>query len=193
MIATGGYDREIKLWDPSSGQSLKAIRYPDGQLNKLSFSPDGKYLAAAGYANVRLYDYTSGSPQPQGVVSFSEHKLNLTAVGFRADAKLVFTGSEDHTVRLWDLRHNKSVSQYQCNAAVNSAVLHPDQAHILIATQAGELRAWESAGGETMLLQSSAREAGGALRAVAGSPYGGECFAGGKNRGGWGGGREKTV
>jgi len=36
--------------------------------------------------------------------TFEGHTGNVTALGFYKDSKLMFSGSEDGTVKLWDLR-----------------------------------------------------------------------------------------
>jgi len=40
LLVTGAYDREIRFWEPNTGQCYRTIRYPDGQVNRLKFSPD---------------------------------------------------------------------------------------------------------------------------------------------------------
>lgn len=181
MIATGGYDRQVKLWNPSTGQSLKAIKFSDGQINKLAFSPDGKFLAAAGYGSVRLYDHTAANPQPQGVVSFSEHKLNVTAIEFWADGRQLLTASEDTMVKLWDTREKKSSAGHKFEGAVNSAVLHPNQREVLVGSQLGELRSWDinsKAGCRDFALPDQEPSE---IRAVAVSPDGSRFFAADNN------------
>lgn len=178
MIATAGYDHEIKLWDPASSQSLHAIR-SEGHINRLAFSPDNKFLAAAGHGQVRLYDHHSPNPQAQGAVSFSEHKLNVTAIGFHRDAKWLFSASEDCTVRLWDMRDKKSQRQHQAGGAVNAAVLHPNQTEILIGTQTGQLTVWDCSVNKSVrqYTRSDSVVSPSPLRAVVITPDGTQCFA----------------
>ncbi len=38
------------------------------------------------------------------VVKYDGHTGNITVVGFQKDAKWMYTGSEDGTVKIWDLR-----------------------------------------------------------------------------------------
>ena len=37
-------------------------------------------------------------------MSFDGHTGNVTALGFHRDGQWMFTGSEDKTIKLWDLR-----------------------------------------------------------------------------------------
>ena len=78
LLATGAYDREIRFWEPHTGQCYRTIRYPDGQINRLQFSPNRKYLAAAGHGHVRLFDVNTTNPS--ALLSFDEHKMNVTGI-----------------------------------------------------------------------------------------------------------------
>lgn len=44
LLVTGAYDREIRFWEPNTGQCYRTIRYPDGQVNRLRFSPDRQLI-----------------------------------------------------------------------------------------------------------------------------------------------------
>jgi len=78
------------------------------QVNALEITPDGCQLAAAGYGHIRMYDLQS--PIPTAVINFEGVSKNITAVGFQADGRFMFTGGEDCTAKLWDMR----VRQLQC-------------------------------------------------------------------------------
>lgn len=40
--------------------------------------------------------------------TFVGHTSNVMAVGFHADGNSMYSGSEDGTVRIWDLRYNSA-------------------------------------------------------------------------------------
>lgn len=52
-------------------------------------------------------------------------------VGFQKDSKWMYSGSEDGTVRIWDLRAPGCQREYQSRAAVNTVVLHPNQGELI--------------------------------------------------------------
>lgn len=84
-------------------------------MNKLEITPDRQYLAAAGNPHVRFFEINTNNPNPVTthttlcqsalqVTSFDGHKTNVTAVGFQKEGRWMYTGSEDHTIKIWDLR-----------------------------------------------------------------------------------------
>ena len=120
-------------------------------MNKLEITPDKHYLAgaqgprgvaattlysageltpparraAAGNPAIRLFEVNTNNPQP--ITSFEGHSNNVTAVGFERDGRWMYSGSEDGTVKIWDLRASGSQREYESRGAVNSVVLHPNQ------------------------------------------------------------------
>lgn len=91
----------------------------------LAFSK--RLLAAAIHKKIAVYEVAGSSntpvrqscPEPNGaarltgalaadhwdqIVVFEGHTGNVTSVSFHAEGKWVVTGSEDGTIRIWDLR-----------------------------------------------------------------------------------------
>jgi WD40 repeat protein len=50
-----------------------------------------------------MYDVNSNNPNP--VISYDNISKNVTAVGFHGEGKWMYTGGEDNSARLWDLRY----------------------------------------------------------------------------------------
>src|SRR5207249_11541611 len=48
LLATGGDDRKVRLWDVRSGKLLRALSGHTGRVNRLAFSGKGDWLASAG-------------------------------------------------------------------------------------------------------------------------------------------------
>lgn len=49
-----------------------------------------------------MYDLASTNLNP--IVNYDGVQRNITAVGFQEDGKWMFTGGEDNSARIWDLR-----------------------------------------------------------------------------------------
>ncbi|KAK1299225.1 Zinc finger CCCH domain-containing protein 17 [Acorus calamus] len=125
IVATSGYDRKIRFLEVKTGQCYRIIELSDFQVNRLEITPDKQYIAAAGNPQIRLYTVNTKSSQP--VTTFDSHTNNVMAVGFQCDGKWMYSGSEDGTVKIWDLRARGCQKEYESPAAVNTVVLHSNQ------------------------------------------------------------------
>jgi WD40 repeat protein len=66
VIATGSFDRTVKLWDAATGQELLTLAGPQGhqgQVLAVAFSPKGDQLASGGADNAaKVWDAPAGFP-----------------------------------------------------------------------------------------------------------------------------------
>jgi target of rapamycin complex subunit LST8 len=141
VLCTSGYDHTIRYWDASTGTCYRTLQYPGSQVNALCVTPDKKYLAAVGNPHVRLFDIASPAPNP--LTTYSSHTGNITSVGFHKDGKWMYTGSEDHTIKIWDLRAPGVQTEFSCGSPVNSVALHPNQSEIVAVDQSGDIRTFD--------------------------------------------------
>ncbi|PRW61184.1 LST8-like protein isoform X1 [Chlorella sorokiniana] len=141
VLATAGYDHTIRFWEATSGICYRTLQYADSQVNKLEITADKTLIAAAGNPHIRLFEVNSNNPQP--IISYDGHTSNVTSVGFQKDGKWMYTGSEDGTVKIWDLRAPGCQREYESRAAVNTVVLHPNQGELISGDQHGNIRVWD--------------------------------------------------
>jgi WD40 repeat protein len=60
LLATGGTDKAIRLWDPATGTKLGQFTGHPGRIRGLAFSPDGTRLASAAEGGTDLvWDVTA--------------------------------------------------------------------------------------------------------------------------------------
>lgn len=129
ILATAGYDHNIRFWEATSGICYRTLQYAESQVNKLEITSNKQFLAAAGNPQIRLFEVNSNNPQ--AVATYDGHTSNVTAVGFQKDSKWMFSGSEDGTVKIWDLRAPGCQREYASRGAVNTVVLHPNQGELI--------------------------------------------------------------
>ena len=61
ILASGSWDKSIKLWDVATGKNTATLKGHTGWVNSVAFSPDGKTLASGGFDdNIQLWDVASG-------------------------------------------------------------------------------------------------------------------------------------
>ncbi|XP_074647978.1 target of rapamycin complex subunit lst8-like [Tubulanus polymorphus] len=144
ILATAGYDHTIRFWQAHSGICHRTVQHPDCQVNALEITPDKQHIAAAGYQHIRMYDLnSSGNQNP--VVNYDGIAKNITSLGFHEEGKWMYTGGEDSSARIWDLRSRNLQCQriFQVNAPVNCVNLHPNQGELFVGDQSGAIHIWD--------------------------------------------------
>ena len=101
VLATGGGDGNVRLWDAATMQEIGAPMSSDLQpVDAVAFSPDGTAVAAASSdGNVQLWD--AGTQQEIGTAMLAGSAA-VKALAFSPDGNVLATGGEDGTARLWD-------------------------------------------------------------------------------------------
>ena len=101
-LATGGEENTVILWDVQTGKELQILRGHNGDVYAVAFSPDddGRWVASAGEdSTVKVWDSQTGTI----VHSFRGHTGLVSSVAFSPDGRRLFSGSRDHTVKVWDV------------------------------------------------------------------------------------------
>ncbi|OWK11564.1 MLST8 [Cervus elaphus hippelaphus] len=145
ILATAGYDHTVRFWQAHSGICTRTVQHQDStqQVNALEITPDRTMIAAAGYQHIRMYDLNSNNPNP--IISYDGVNKNIASVGFHEDGRWMYTGGEDCTARIWDLRSRNLQCQriFQVNAPINCVCLHPNQAELIVGDQSGAIHIWD--------------------------------------------------
>jgi WD40 repeat protein len=95
ILATGGYDSTVILWDPQSGQWIgEPLRGHDDWVRSVAFSSEGN-----DDGSVILWDPQTRQPLGEPLRG---HDGLVRSVAFSPDGRILASGSDDGSVILWD-------------------------------------------------------------------------------------------
>ena len=101
MLASGGKDNTVRLWNNASDSEPTVLQKHTGWTNVLAFSPDGKILASGSTdKTVLLWDTTTA----ELLATLSGHINGITAFAFSPDGSMLASGSTDGTIRFWNIK-----------------------------------------------------------------------------------------
>ncbi len=143
-VATGGWDKTIRLWDPSTGKLLETLVGHRGFVRGLAFSPDGRQLVSGSEdASVRRWDLDGGES-----ATFHGHTGFVHCVAFGPEGALAASGSRDGTVKIWPAAAPDSQVTFRNSAGwVGALAFAPDGRRIASAHN-GNVRIWDPHTGE---------------------------------------------
>ncbi len=99
-LASGDWDKTIKLWDVGSGQLLRTLTGHTNHVDSVAFSPDGRTLASGSTDNtIKLWDVVSG----QLLRTLTGHTNFVESVAFSPDGRTLASGAYDNAIELWDV------------------------------------------------------------------------------------------
>ena len=100
MLASGGKDNTVRLWNNASDSEPIVLQKHTGWTNVLAFSPDGKILASGSTDKTgQLWDTATGAP----IATLTGHLNGINALGFSPDGTTLASGSTDGTIRFWNI------------------------------------------------------------------------------------------
>ncbi|MEG4632638.1 WD40 repeat domain-containing protein [Microcoleus sp. AR_TQ3_B6] len=151
-LASGSYDKTIKLWDITTGKEIRTLQGHSSSVNSVSFSPDGKTLASGSVDNtIKLWDITTGKE----IRTLQGHSNSVRGVSFSPDGKTLASGSYDKTIKLWDITTGKEIRTLQGHSSsVNSVSFSPDGKTLASDSDDKTIKLWDiTTGKEIRTLQ----------------------------------------
>ena len=143
ILATGGRDLAVKLWDPAEGRLLATLEGSKSWVFAVAWSPDGRRLASVSARPdpvVRIWDVAG-----RKILRVLEgHTVSVMGVAWSRDGRFIASGGGDRTVRLWDPETGRELASLTGHAGMVRAVaFSPDGKTLASAGFDGTIRLWD--------------------------------------------------
>ncbi|HSD30127.1 MAG TPA: serine/threonine-protein kinase [Vicinamibacteria bacterium] len=140
-ILTGHSSRVLRLLDPHRSRLLATMRGPEGLVNLLTLSPDGRFMAVASHdRTVRLFDLAT---REQSAV-LAGLRRPATSLCFLGDGGFLATVCQENAVQLWDLETRlPGVTLWgPADESFVGLALFGESNHLAAALADGRIRVW---------------------------------------------------
>lgn len=126
MLASGGSDQTVRIWDAQDGQVLRILDLHGfmNNVNSVSFSPDGEQVAGGGNdAQIWLWRVADGSI----VAKLRAHSESVSSVSFSPDGRVLASAGNDAAIRLWRANDGSLIGALHGHTqGINSLAWSPD-------------------------------------------------------------------
>jgi WD40 repeat protein len=148
-ILAEAYITYVVLWNTKSGNIITtlsgqpiddSIGYNLG-VGKISFSPDGKYLATANMDGVPTIWDVDRSRQ---VASLETGMLPSKAIAYSPDGSLLATGGDEGIVQVWDAKHSTELFSLELGGIIHALSFSPDGIYLAAASEDGNIKVWNA-------------------------------------------------
>jgi WD40 repeat protein/serine/threonine protein kinase len=119
------------------------------EIGGIAFSPDGAYLATAGYDGItKLWDLASG----RELRTLSGHTGAVLDVAFGPDGTLLATTGQDKTIKIWDIASGRELLTLSGHSqAVWGVAFSPDGGRLASASSDQTAKLWDISSGKVVL------------------------------------------
>jgi WD40 repeat protein len=172
----------VTLLDLSTARPQREIEETGLAVHALEYSPDGRWLAAAGGepgAAGRVVLYETAAQYRRGRV-LEGHADVVYGLAFSPDGKRLATASLDKTARIWELESGKAVLTLSDHSdSVYAVSFTPDGKSLVTGSTDRAVKLFDAATGKSQRTLSGHEEG---VLALAVSPDGKTCVSGGVDR-----------
>ncbi len=146
MLASGGVDRHVRIWDIETGRLLRSLRGHTNDIRAALFSPDGQNLiTGSDDRTIRIWNPKTGEPIK---LLFTRYDHNVCSLSLSPDGLMLARGAHNKDIKLWEVTTGTELmtllgkDQYDHHWSVCVAFC-PDGVHLATGSDIGKIKLWE--------------------------------------------------
>jgi len=156
MMLSGGNDRIITVRHLGTGKILRTLTRHSDSIYALCLSQDGQIIASGGRdKTLKVWNLhpisKSNSISPtsriigEGLMyTFTGHSESINCIAMTPNGKMLVSGSEDNTLKLWNLQKRKYIATLEGHeAGVKSVAFSPDGKILVSGSADNTIKLWQ--------------------------------------------------
>lgn len=121
ILATASIDCTVRFWDRETGKQISQLNHAT-PVQCVRFSPNGQLVATSGFKTasnmvdfdpfedtaVHLWDAHTGKE----IRKLKGHSSYINEIAFSPDGKMIASGGQDYTARIWNPENGKELQRF---------------------------------------------------------------------------------
>lgn len=147
-LASGGGDRQLRLWDWRSGHLSRDLSGHEGRISALQFSPDGQaVISASSDRTIRVWPLTDDGPHH----CLKHHQDWVGAIALSPDGQTLVSSGDDGRIVLWDWQRGELKASYKASPRPIGAITwSPDGTILISGGRDGTIGFWDARSGQLL-------------------------------------------
>lgn len=139
-LASGSFDRTIKLWHLHTGALRKTFELHSNWVNSLAISPNEETLVSGSTdGTIQFWDLHAEELR----TTFQGHSDTINCVAISPEGKTLVSGSWDKTVKLWNLETGSLITTLEGHSSeVTCAAISPDGQTLFTGSRDKTIKLW---------------------------------------------------